>query len=233
MILAVTGVNGNLGGKLVGCLAPGLHASLLRCARRRLRGGRSRQLRGLVGAALRRHRYGTALRGRAPPTASWAQVQHGNILATGNVLRVARRYGVRRIIFASTNQVMGGYRFSDELLTTRHAARPLNPYAVSKLFCEETGRAFSSETGISFIAFRIGNIQAGENIPHAGMGLGLWGQQMWLSNRDFIGGVRAAIVAPEVPFAILNLVSNNPGMPLGLDTHVQGDRVSPSGWACS
>jgi hypothetical protein len=44
------------------------------------------------------------------------------------------------------------------------------------------------------------------------MGIGLWGQQMWLSNRDFVQGVRAAILAPDVSFAILNLVSNNPGM---------------------
>jgi NAD+ dependent glucose-6-phosphate dehydrogenase len=44
------------------------------------------------------------------------------------------------------------------------------------------------------------------------MGIGLWGQQMWLSNRDFLDGIQAAIDVPDVPFAILNLVSNNPGM---------------------
>ncbi len=218
MILAVTGVNGNLGGKLVAALRLDY---TLRCFDVRGEGCVAADL-GNYEDWWARHFDGTDtvlhFAGEPRPTASWAQVQHGNILATGNVLRVARRYGVRRIIFASTNQVMGGYRFSDELLTTDMPPAPLNPYAVSKLFCEETGRAFSSETGISFIAFRIGNIQAGENIPHAGMGLGLWGQQMWLSNRDFIGGVRAAIVAPEVPFAILNLVSNNPGMPWDL-TH--------------
>jgi len=92
---------------------------------------------------------------------------------------------------------------------------PLNPYAVSKLFCEEAGRAFTEETGTSFIGFRIGNIQPGANIPRPGMGLGLWGQQMWLSNQDFIDSIKAAIDAPQVPkvsFAIVNLVSNNPGM---------------------
>jgi uronate dehydrogenase len=97
-------------------------------------------------------------------------------------------------------------------VTTDLPPAPLNPYAVSKLFCEEAGRAFSAETGISFIALRIGNIQPGENVPHPGMGIGLWGQQMWLSNRDFVDGVRAALVVPHVLFAIVNLVSNNPGM---------------------
>jgi uronate dehydrogenase len=107
---------------------------------------------------------------------------------------------------------MAGYRFADALVTTTMPPSPLNPYAVSKLFCEEAGRAFAAETGISFIAFRIGNILPGDNVPHAGMGIGLWGQQMWLSNRDFLDGIQAAIDVPDVPFALLNLVSNNPGM---------------------
>jgi uronate dehydrogenase len=139
-------------------------------------------------------------------------VQRANILATANVLRASREHGVRRVIFASSNQVMGGYRFADVPVTTEMPPAPLNPYAVSKLFCEEAGRAFAAETGISFIGLRIGNIQPGANIPRPGMGIGLWGQQMWLSNHDFIHGIRCAIKAPDVPFAILNLVSNNPGM---------------------
>jgi NAD+ dependent glucose-6-phosphate dehydrogenase len=115
---------------------------------------------------------------------------------------------------------MGGYRFAGRVITTELPPAPLNPYAISKLFCEEAGRAFSAATGISFIALRIGNIQPGENVPHAGMGLGLWGQQMWLSNRDFIAGVHSAITAPGVTFAVVNLVSNNPGMPWDL-SHTQ------------
>ena len=158
--------------------------------------------------------------GESQPTASWAAAQRGNIVATANVLRAARTYRVRRIIFASSNQVMAGYRFSDQLLTTDMPPAPLNPYAVSKLFCEEAGRAFASETGISFIALRIGNIQPGENIPQPGMGLGLWGQLMWLSNRDFIDGVRAAIDVPALAFAIVNLMSSNEGMRWDL-THTQ------------
>ena len=64
---------------------------------------------------------------------------------------------------------------------------PLNPYAVSKLFCEEAGRAFWPRPAFPSVAFLIGNILPGENVPHAGMGIGLWGQQMWLSNRGFPG----------------------------------------------
>ena len=213
MILAITGVSGNLGGKLAAALRP---QHTLRCLD--MRGGED-----CLSADLDRYDDSWARQfegadtvlhfaGESQPTASWAAAQRGNIVTTANVLRAARTYQVRRIIFASSNQVMGGYRFAGKVITSGLPPAPLNPYAISKLFSEEMGRAFAAETGISFIALRIGNIQPGENLPHPGMGLGLWGQLMWLSNRDFIDGVRAAITAAAVPFAVVNLVSNNPGM---------------------
>jgi len=211
--LVITGTRGNLGGKLAAALRP---SYALRCLD--LLGGDdciAADL-GAFDDSWTRHFAGaqTVLHfaGEPRPTASWALAHRANIVATANVLRASRIHAVRRVIFASTNQIMAGYRYADASVTTNMPPTPLNPYAVSKLYCEEAGRAFAAETGISFIAFRIGNIQPGENIPRPSMGIGLWGQQMWLSNRDFVGGVRAAILAPDVPFAILNLVSNNPGM---------------------
>ena len=44
------------------------------------------------------------------------------------------------------------------------------------------------------------------------MAMGRWGQEMWLSDRDFLEGIKAAVVAEGVLFAALNLMSNNPGM---------------------
>jgi NAD+ dependent glucose-6-phosphate dehydrogenase len=209
----VTGSRGNLGGKLTAALRDRYS---LRCLD--VRGGDgaftadlgsydeswARQFRGAESVL---HFAGAPL-----PTTPWADAHRGNIVATGNVLRASREHAVRRVIFASSNQIMAGYRFADVLVSTEMPPAPLNPYAVSKLFCEEAGRAFAAETGISFIALRIGNILPAENMPHPGMGIGIWGQQMWLSNRDFLDGVQAAIDVTDVPFAVLNLVSNNPGM---------------------
>lgn len=221
MILAITGTRGNLGGKLAAALRPD---HTLRCFDARGGGDCLEADLSSYEDSWVEHFDGCDMilhfAGEPRPTASWAQVHRGNIVATANVLRAARRYEVRRIVFASTNQVMGGYRFSDRAITTDMPPAPLNPYAVSKLFCEEAGRALCAETGVSFIALRIGNIQPGDNIPHAGMGLGLWGQQMWLSNRDFIDGVKAAIATPGVSFAVVNLVSRNTGMRWDL-THTQ------------
>ncbi len=211
--IVVTGSRGNLGGKLASALQDRYS---LRCLD--VRGGDGvfaadlgaydeSWTRQFSGAECVLHFAGAPL-----PTTPWADAHRGNIVATGNVLRASREHAVQRVVFASSNQIMAGYRFADVLVTTALPPAPLNPYAVSKLFCEEAGRAFSAETGISFIALRIGNILPGENVPHPGMGIGIWGQQMWLSNGDFLGGVQAAIDVPGVPFAVLNLVSNNAGM---------------------
>jgi NAD+ dependent glucose-6-phosphate dehydrogenase len=145
-------------------------------------------------------------------TASWAEVTRANITVTQNVLRAAHAAGVRRVVFASTNQVMLGYRFREGKVTTDLPPAPLSPYGFSKLFCEHIGQGFAKETGISFIALRIGYFQRGENLPGPWMGIGVWGQQMWLSNRDMLHGVTRAIDTEDVPFAIVNFVSDNPGM---------------------
>jgi len=132
---------------------------------------------------------------------------------TLNVFRAAQGYHAKRIVFASSNWVMAGYRFGTERLTTELPPRPINPYGCGKLLCERAGRQLARQSGASFIALRIGCCQhiAG-NIPGPQIEHGLWGQQMWLSDRDLCHGVERAAFAENVPFAVLNLMSDNPGM---------------------
>jgi nucleoside-diphosphate-sugar epimerase len=153
------------------------------------------------------------LAGNAFATASWESVQRFNIDLTLNVFRAAQSYRAKRIVFASSNWVMAGYRFGSERLTTELAPRPINPYGCGKLLCERVGRQLALQSGVSFIALRIGCCQhiAG-NIPGPHIENGLWGQQMWLSDRDLCHGVECAAFAEHVPFAVLNLMSDNPGM---------------------
>lgn len=146
------------------------------------------------------------------PVARWEDVHPANVVGTANVLRAASEAGVKRVVFASTNQVMGGYRFRTEPIRSDSPPLPLNPYAVSKLIGEEMGRAFAAERGADFIAFRIGNIWPGDNLAGPDLGIGSWGQEMWLSNRDFVHAMDSAVAAPPVGFGIFNLVSDNPDM---------------------
>ena len=151
-------------------------------------------------------------------TASWDSVQRNNIDLTLNVFRAAQTHCAKRIVFASSNWVMAGYRFGTERLTTSLAPRPINAYGCGKLLCERAGRQLSQQSGISFIVLRIGcsqHIQGNEPGPH--IEHGLWGQQMWLSDRDLCHGVERAVFAEHVPFAVLNLISDNPGMRWDID----------------
>lgn len=158
------------------------------------------------------------LAGDSSARASWESVQRNNIDATLNVFRAAEKGHTKRIVFASSNWVMAGYRFGSERLTTHIAPRPINPYGCGKLLCERAGYQLAARTGISFIALRIGccqhipGNQPGPHIEH-----GLWGQQMWLSDRDLCHGVERAVLAEGIPFAVLNLMSDNPGMRWDLD----------------
>ncbi len=144
--------------------------------------------------------------------AGWQSAQRDNIAGTQHVLRAARAAGVRRVVFASTNQVMLGYRFASGPVTTDMPPAPLSPYGISKFVGEQCGRAFHEETGIDFLALRIGYFQRGDNRPGAHMLSGEWGQSMWLSNGDMLHAAECAIAAPSFGYAVVNLVSNNVGM---------------------
>ena len=152
------------------------------------------------------------LAGNPSGRTSWASANRDNIAGTQHVLRASREAKVRRVIFASTNQIMLGYRFATGRVTTDMPPAPLSPYGISKFACEEIGRAFHEETGIDFLALRIGYFQRGENLPGAHMEIGEWGQSMWLSNRDMNQAMDKAIAAPPFGFAVVNLESANAGM---------------------
>jgi len=158
------------------------------------------------------------LAGIPSPASSWADVQHLNIDLTHNVYEAAARHGAKRVIFASSNWTMAGHRFGDFPLTTAHEPAPVNPYGISKLVGERIGRAFAEQRGVSSISFRIGYCQRGDNLPGPHMGWGSWGQLMWLSNRDLCQAMERAVLAEDVPFAVLNLMSDNPGMRWDIET---------------
>ena len=152
------------------------------------------------------------LAGRPMPQTPWAEAQRFNIDMTMNVYEAAARHGVRRVIFASSNWVMAGHRLGAGVLTTEMEPAPVNAYGVSKLVGERLGRSYFERWGVSSINFRIGYLQTGANLPGAHMGWGEWGQRMWLSNRDLCQAMERAVVAEGVGFAVLNLMSDNPGM---------------------
>ncbi|MGE0282387.1 MAG: NAD-dependent epimerase/dehydratase family protein [Rhizobiaceae bacterium] len=145
------------------------------------------------------------------PAATWASLQHLNMDMVLNVFEAAARGGVRRVIFASSNWVMGGYRTMDGPIRPSDDPFPINGYGATKLMGERIGHHFSRARGLSVICLRIGMAERpGGTPPSLDTPHGLWGQQMWLSNRDLLQAYEKAVDAPDdVRFAVLNLVSNN------------------------
>lgn len=158
------------------------------------------------------------LAGDPSPRASWRDIVRLNIDLTLNVYEAASRGRAKRLIFASSNWTMAGHRFEDGALPTERDPLPVNAYGASKLFGERLGRSYSERWGLSVICFRIGWCQRGENRPGPHMDWAEWGQAMWLSDRDLCQGFEKAVTAPTgLRFAVLNLMSDNPGMRWPLD----------------
>ena len=102
-----------------------------------------------------------------------------------------------RLIFASSNWVLAGHRFDDAVLSASTEPYPVNAYGCAKLMGERLGHFYASTRDMSVIAFRIGHCQrAAGNQPGSHVAQGLWGQQMWLSDRDLCEGFEKALVAP-------------------------------------
>lgn len=152
------------------------------------------------------------LAGRPAPDTGWADIQRYNFDLCQNVYEAAARQGAKRLVFASSNWTVAGHRFDDFPLTTDIAPKPVNAYGVSKLVGERLGRSYHDRWGMSVVCLRIGYCQRGENLPGAHMKWGSWGQLMWLSDRDLCSGFERSVAAGGIGFAVLNLMSNNPGM---------------------
>lgn len=146
------------------------------------------------------------------PVASWSEVQRANVDVSLHVLRAAEEHGVGRVVFASTNWVLGGYRFTSTALTPTTPPRPVNPYGYAKAATERDCLAFHARSGIGVLVLRIGWCQPGDNRPGPHMAFGRWGQELWLSNEDWAQAVVGACTAPFTGVEIVNVMSDNAGM---------------------
>jgi nucleoside-diphosphate-sugar epimerase len=85
-----------------------------------------------------------------------------NMLSTYNVFEAARLLGLRRVVWASSETILGlpfereqpAYAPIDE----EHPAYPESSYALSKLLSEELGRQLHRWTGAPYVALRFSNI---------------------------------------------------------------------------
>jgi uronate dehydrogenase len=155
-------------------------------------------------------------------SSSWEEVYENNLPATANALEAARRAGARRLIFASSSHVTGGYERDDPYaaivggdyagldpeaiprITVGHPIRPDSPYGVGKALGEAAGRHYADAHGLSVICLRIGSVNAQDRPRNAREFATL------LTSRDLVRLVECCIRASaELGFAIFYGVSAN------------------------
>ncbi len=82
-----------------------------------------------------------------------------NIIGAYNAFEAARECGVRRVVFASTMQTVGGYPLEAEYIEPDDPPRPSSVYAATKLFGEALGRHYHAKHGMEVVLVRMGWFQ--------------------------------------------------------------------------
>ncbi len=131
----------------------------------------------------------------------WDAILAGNIVGAYNLYEAARRNGVRRIVFASSNHVTGFYR-QDEVISPRDPVRPDGLYGLSKAFGENLAQFYWDRYRVETVSLRIGS-----SFPEPKDRRML---ATWMSFDDTERLVVAALSAPVVGHSIIYGMSDNP-----------------------
>jgi NAD+ dependent glucose-6-phosphate dehydrogenase len=154
----------------------------------------------------------------SPSADFYASLLDRNIKATFNVLHAALEAGVKRVIFASSVNAIGGYPPQLQI-RAEDVAWPGNVYGASKAWGEALCGAFvaQSKGQLSAIAVRIGGVTQREQIGANR------GQQGWYSiavtYQDLSRLFDCCLDgAKDVTFAVVNGVSNNRFLRMDLES---------------
>lgn len=140
--------------------------------------------------------------------AGWDEILPHNVIGTYNVFEAAREAGVRRVVIASSNLVVGGWEREEPyrslaadrreeapaewpMLTRATEVRPTGLYACAKVWGEALGRMYSDTHGMSVICIRMGRVMPADRpvIPRE--------YSVWCSQRDVAGLIERCIEAPD------------------------------------
>ncbi|RQQ06100.1 NAD(P)-dependent oxidoreductase [Burkholderia stagnalis] len=124
-----------------------------------------------------------------------------NIRGTYNLYEAARKHGVKRIVFASSNHAIGFHPVT-EVLDADSPQRPDSLYGVTKCFGEALSRYYFDRFGIETVCVRIGSSFEAPKNPRMLV--------TYLSYRDLIELVRCALLTNRVGHVVVYGMSDNP-----------------------
>lgn len=130
----------------------------------------------------------------------WEGILNANIIGCYNVFEAARRNGVKRILFPTSNHAVGFYR-RDRTIDHRVYPRPDSRYGVSKVFGEALGSLYADKYGMQVFCMRIGNVNPAPIDKRR--------LSIWFSPRDLAQLVTIGIEHPDIRFEIVYGISGN------------------------
>jgi len=128
------------------------------------------------------------------------EVLQANIRGTFHIYEGARRHGVRRLVFASSNHVTGFYR-QDERIDAHAPRRPDGYYGLSKSFGEDLAQFYFDRYGIETVSLRIGS-----SFPEPANRRMM---STWLSYDDLTALIGKALFTPGVGHTVVYGMSAN------------------------
>ncbi len=130
----------------------------------------------------------------------WDTILQANIIGCYNLFEAARRKGVKRVVFASSNHAIGFYP-RHHRIGPGVTVRPDSRYGVSKAFGEALGALYSNKHGLGVACLRIGNYEA-QPVDKRRLSI-------WISPEDLAQLVRIGLEHPELKFEVFYGASNN------------------------
>jgi uronate dehydrogenase len=130
----------------------------------------------------------------------WEGILQANIIGCYNVFEAARKNGVKRVVFPTSNHAVGFYR-RDQTIDHNVYPRPDGRYGVSKVFGEALGRLYADKYGMEMFMIRIGNVNP-KPIDKRRLSI-------WISPRDIAQLVSIGIDRPGIKFEIVYGISRN------------------------
>jgi uronate dehydrogenase len=130
----------------------------------------------------------------------WETILSANIVGCYNLFEAARRKGVKRIVFASSNHAVGFYP-RQRKIGVNAPVRPDSRYGASKAFGEALGALYAFKHGLRVTCLRIGNVT---DTPADRRRLAIW-----LSPPDLVQLIRIGLEHPDIHYEIFFGASDN------------------------
>ncbi|WP_271410450.1 NAD-dependent epimerase/dehydratase family protein [Pseudomonas sp. Q1-7] len=128
------------------------------------------------------------------------EILDANIRGVFHIYEAARRHGVKRVVFASSNHVIGFYR-QDQRLDAASPRRPDGYYGLSKSYGEDMASFYFDRYGIETVSIRIGS-----SFPEPQNRRML---STWLSYDDLTQLIGKALFTPDVGHTVVYGMSDN------------------------